>query len=186
MNKGAVRRTIVLMLALACNVAEAGAPPQIILQCSSGYQSTGGINAPEDAAVPSQATRVKGTYTVEGNEVVASGEGNFADERYTLCRASSTNYVFSTDCTAQRFQYIADWLNATDLNSVDQFEKKQKNSAYGLDTIIIDRVNPHVDEEKLTNHMRQVYDAKNKKAVVRPFLVSFRYVGDCSLVKPNL
>jgi hypothetical protein len=133
-----------------------------------------------------QATRVKGTYTVEGNEVVASGEGNFADERYTLCRASSTNYVFSTDCTAQRFQYIADWLNATDLNSVDQFGKKHKISAYGLDTIIIDRVTPHVDEEKLTNHMRPVYDAKNKKAVVRPFLVSFRYVGDCSVVNPKL
>lgn len=186
MTKNARRLPAAILLAAACHVANAAAPQQTILQCT-GVQWGQGIAAPKDVAIPSRSTNVVGTYTIQGDTLIESGGGAIADSRYALCSATSTTYVFSSDCKAQRTRYIADWLEATDVYSdTSPFAKKYKDSAWNLDIITIDRINLRVDEENISNFARPNYDKESGKFSTRPFLVSVRYAGNCSFVKPRL
>jgi hypothetical protein len=185
MTSKVLRSTASLMLAAACHVANAEAPQQTILQCN-GDQWGEGINAPKDVTVPKRDPNVVGTYTLQGNVLIESGGGTFADERYDLCSTTSINYVYSTDCSVDRMHYISDWLEVTDVPANDRFIGKHKASAYTLDILVIDRVTPSVNSEYLSNQVRTDYDKKDKKVVLTPYLLSMRFVGSCSVVKPKL
>ncbi|MBB5546350.1 hypothetical protein A8H39_20620 [Paraburkholderia fungorum] len=184
-NENARRLPAAILLAVACHMANAEAPQKTILQCD-GEQWGQGIDAPKDAVIPSRDPHVVGTYTIHGDTLIESGDGVVADGRYALCSATSTTYVFSSDCKAQRNRYITDWLGATDIYSdTSSFAKKYKDSPWSLDIITIDRINLRVDEENISNYARTDFDKQSRKATVRPFLVSIRYAGSCSFVKPR-
>jgi hypothetical protein len=185
MKKRAVSASVTILLITISFRAGAEVPPQAILQCSGG-QSSEGINTPKDVPVPKSDPNVVGTYTLQGNSLIESGGGTFADEHYDLCSATSTNYVYSTDCSVDRMHYIADWLEVTDAPANDRFMIKHKASAYTLDTIVIDRVNLSVNSEYLSNQVRTDYVKKVNKVVLTPYLMSIRFVGNCSVAKPKL
>ncbi|MCX4156984.1 MULTISPECIES: hypothetical protein [Paraburkholderia] len=185
MKKSAISASVTILLVTVCFRAGAETLPQVILQCS-GEQSSVGINAPKDVLVPNRDPNVVGTYTLRGNVLTESGGGTFADELYNLCSTTSTNYVYSTDCSVGRMRYISDWLQVTDAASNDRFMATHKASAYTLDILVIDRVNMSVTSEYLSNQLRTDYDQKNKKVTLTPYLTSIRFVGRCSVVKPKL
>lgn len=172
----------VVTLVATCHIAYAGAPQQTVLQCVGDLWGEG-INAPKDAVIPSRSHGVSGTFTIQGNELIQSGGGQVSDGHYTMCSTTPTTYVFSTDCTVQRDQYVHDWLNATDFNieSSPFFKKYQNRSWLSVETVIVDRVSLRVDEEQLTGHTGGIYYKKSGKAVYTPFLVSVRYLANCTL-----
>jgi hypothetical protein len=185
MKKRAISASVAALLVTACFRAGAETPPHAILQCS-GEQSSEGINTPKDVPIPKRDPNVVGTYTLQDNLLIESGGGTFADEHYDLCSTTSTNYVYSTDCSVDRMHYIADWLEVADVPANDRFLAKHKASAYTLDIIVIDRVHLSVNSEYLSNQVRTNYDKKANKVSLTPYLMSIRFIGDCSVEKPKL
>lgn len=168
----ALRWAAVVLLVATCHIANAEAPQQTILQCV-GDLFGDGINAPKDAAIPPRDHDVSGTFTIQGNELIQSGGGQGSDNRYTLCTTTPTTYVFSTDCTVLRDQYIHDWLKETDFDiNTSPFFKKYKNRSWlTVETVIVDRFSLRVDDEQLTGHSGGIYDKKSGKVAYTPFLV---------------
>ncbi|WP_434109229.1 hypothetical protein [Paraburkholderia caffeinilytica] len=160
--------------------------PVTTLECL-GNLSGQGINAPDDVAIPAPSSGETNTYTIDGNSLIASGGGTFADTRLDLCKSTSTTYVYSNDCTANRHAYITDWLTATDLDSdTSPFFKKYKTSGYLLQTVVVDRVSLHLYDETLTGYARTDYDKAKKKVSQKSFLVSISYDAGCKIVKPKI
>jgi hypothetical protein len=141
---------------------------------------------PKDVPIPKRDPNVVGTYTLQGNSLIERGGGTFADERYDLCSTTSTNYVYSTDCSEDRMHSIADWLEVADVPANDRFLAKHKASGYTLDIIVIDRVNLSVNSDYLSNQVRTDYDKKAKKVVLTPYLLSMRFTGNCNVERPKL
>jgi len=160
--------------------------PVTILECV-GNLTGQGINAPADATIPSPSSGETNTYTIDGNSLIVSGGSGFADARLDLCKSTSTTYVYSNDCTANRHAYITDWLTAKDYDSnTSPFFKKYKNSAYLLQIVAVDRVSLHLNDETLTGHVRGNYDKATKKITQNPFLASFLYDAGCTVAKPKI
>jgi hypothetical protein len=181
-----MKKTAALLLIVGCHFANAEGPSQVILQCD-GEQWGEGISAPKDAYVPSRESNVDGVYTMQGDALVESLGGKFPDQRYMLCSATGTNYVFSSDCTVARRQYVSDWLASTDVDpSTGPFSKKYPNSVWGLQTVTVNRVSLRLEEELLMGYVRSHYDQKLNSFVYAPFLVSTRYAAGCKLEKPKI
>lgn len=185
MKKRAIRASVTSILITASLCAGAEAPPQAILQCT-GEQTSEGINTPKYVTIPKRAPNVGDTYTLQGDVLIESGGGTFADEHYNLCRSTSTTYVYSTDCSVDRLHYISEWLDVTNVPASDKFIARHKDSPYTLDTIIIDRVNLSVNAESLNNQSGTKYDKKANNVVLIPYLLSTRFLGNCSVEKPKL
>lgn len=184
----ALRWSAFILVAGGCPTANADAPQRTILQCVGDMWGEG-IKAPKDAAIPSGVHDVPGTFTIKDNELIQSGGGGQAsDSRYDLCSTTSTTYVFSTDCTVLRAQYIEDWLEEKDFNiETSPFFKKYKRSSWlSVETVMVDRVNLRVNEEQLTGHSGGIYDKAGRKVVYKPFLVSVRYQASCKLGTPKI
>lgn len=160
--------------------------PATILECV-GNTSAQGINAPKDEVIPSPSSGGTNTYTIDGNSLIVSGGGGIADARLVLCKSTSTTYVYSNDCAANRRAYITDWLTAKDYDSnTSPFFKKYGNSAYLLQIVIVDRVSLHLNDEALLGHVRTDYDEAANKVTLKPFLTSFSYDAGCKIVKPKI
>ena len=181
-----MEKTAALLLIAACHTANAQAPQQAILQCV-GDTWADGIDAPKDAFIPPREGNLSGTYVIQGNAIIEDGGGKLADRSYPLCSSTTTNYVFSSDCSVHRGRYITDWLGEVDFDDkTNPFLKKYPESAAGVTTIVVDRVNLRVGEEWLDNHVRGNYDLKTKKSNYLAFLVSTRYSASCELGKPKI
>ncbi|MFL9988651.1 hypothetical protein [Paraburkholderia sediminicola] len=184
MKKRAISASVAMLLVSACFRAGAETPPQAILQCA-GEMTSDGINNPKDVALPSPSD-VVGTYTLQGSVLIESGGRASADIRYDLCSSTSTTYVYSNDCSVSRGRYISDWLHVANAPASDRFVANHKGSAYGLNILVIDRVNLRVDSEYLTGELRTNYDQKHTKAWLTPYLMSMRFAGSCSVAKAKL
>jgi hypothetical protein len=182
----ALRSLVALILAATvCDVANAEARHSVSLQCS-GEMVSEGIKAPTDAYIAPRSENVPGTYTMQGNVLIESGGGAVADGRYTLCSSTSTSYLFSTDCSAKRSEYIEDWLQTTDFGpDTSPFYKKYTSLDASLATVNIDRMNLSVDEEIINTHVYPAHD-KKRGYIEAPYLISTRYTASCRLVKPKI
>lgn len=185
MKKRAISASVTLLL--ICFQAGAQTLPQRILQCS-GSEEWKGINAPKDAGIPQPdpSRIVGGTYTFQGNVLVKSDEGKVADQRYKLCSVTTTNYVYSTDCSIDTAGYIAEWLKVSTAASDTAFQARHKESWVQLDTVIVDRVNLSLDEMYVAPLERSDYDPEKANALVlTPYLLSTHYVATCHLAQPQ-
>lgn len=184
LKKRAISASVTMLLFTACFRAAAETPPSAILQCV-GSMTSEGINAPKDVLLD-KPSDVVGTYTLQGNVLIESGGGTYADEHYGLCSTTSTTYVYSTDCSVGRMRYITDWLAVKDGLANERFEAKHKDSATTLDIVVIDRVNLSIHSESLGTQFRTDINQKTNAVTLTPFLTSARFAGSCSIVKPKL
>jgi hypothetical protein len=174
------------LAALMANAHAQDKRSQTILECI-GTLSGKGIDAPADELFPRSTTGESGAYTIDGKSLIISGGGSTPDARLDLCKSASTMYVYSNDCTANRNAYIRDWLEAKDFDTnTSPFFKKYSNSISFLQTVTVDRVTLHLNDELVTGHVRTPYDEKTHKMTVKPFLATFTYDADCKVAKPKI
>ncbi|MFX1803097.1 hypothetical protein PWR66_05475 [Paraburkholderia sp. A1RO-5] len=186
MTKNARHLSAAISLSVACHAAVAEPAKPIILKCS-GVLWGEGIDAPKDEEIPGHEPNLESIYTMDGSTLTESGGGISADTHYALCSSTNTNYLFSTDCSVQRQQYVMNWLQSTTGEPENaSYFKKHPSSTWGLEIVSIDRVNLRVDEEFLVGHSRAHWDKASNHMVFAPFLVSIRYSGNCAIAQPKL
>jgi hypothetical protein len=110
MNVRALAGVSLMCAVVSGTVGAQDKPSPTILECI-GTLSGKGIDAPANALIPDTTTGESGTYTIDGHSLIISGYGSgIADTHIDLCESTSTMYVYSNDCTANRNAYIRDWL----------------------------------------------------------------------------
>lgn len=179
MKKRAISASVTLLF--ICFQAEAQTPPQGILQCAGPWDAKG-INTPKDVTIPSAST-VEGAYTFKGNLLIASGGGTWRDQQYDLCSVTSTNAVYSTDCSISLPSYTAEWLAVRDMASLKAFQARHPNGWVQLETIVVDRVNLTMDDTDLSTEERVDPVPGKTTPTVKPYLLSMHFAGQCQLAK---
>ena len=142
-----MKKQLFLMLLCATTYLMA-APASMILTCD-GTSTEQGRNAPKwvPYAEPVDTTE---TFVINGNQLTSKDILLFKVD-FSLCHESATEYVYSSNCTAEPQGYMRRWLGMTDSKSAQQDMLKVYGENWPqVETIHIDRINLTVNDLYVT------------------------------------
>ena len=122
--------------------AESDNDKNIILNCEGDMT---GLGYPKDLDFQNKSQETSQVYILKKDKLIGKGAIGVPDEVLNLCKITTSEYVFSSNCKIDTNQYLSDWAFEDD-HMVDphDFEPSpffKKYSIYPYSVASVDRVN---------------------------------------------